>query len=214
MGLVERRQREKDQRRDEIITAASRLFSKKGYEKVSMDEIANEVELSKSTLYFYFKDKDSLFLAVVNRGNKILSSLLTEEEKRIQNAGIKIGGHKDAWFRFIREYPEYARCRAYFRTERFGLESDTCKNDDEREILEFNKECFEKGVRDLKFGIEKGLYRSDLNPFLITALSVLLYDSLFTISPWLRNILNDNEITVQQFIMDSICYLDFFILSK
>ena len=50
MGLAERRQREIDKRRDEIIAAASKLFSKKGYENVSMEEIANEVELSKSTL--------------------------------------------------------------------------------------------------------------------------------------------------------------------
>jgi TetR/AcrR family transcriptional regulator len=150
MGLAERRQRERDKRREEIITAASKLFSKKGYENVSMEEIANEVELSKSTLYFYFKDKDSLFLAVVNRGNKIFSGLFVEEEERIQSAGIKVGGYKSTWFRFIHEYPEFARCRAYFKTGKFGLESDTYRNDEEKEILEFNKECFEKGIQDLK----------------------------------------------------------------
>ena len=42
--LAERRQREKEERRDNIINAASRLFSKKGYDGVSMEEIANEVE--------------------------------------------------------------------------------------------------------------------------------------------------------------------------
>lgn len=214
MGLVERRQRERDKRRDEIITAASRLFSKKGYENVSMDEIANEVELSKSTLYFYFKDKDSLFLAVVNRGNKILKSLLTEEEERLQCAGIMVGGLKAALSRFISEYPDYARCRAYFRTGKFGQENVIFEKDDEREIFEFNKECFKKGSRDLKTGIENGHYRPDLNPFLITALSILLYDSLFTISPCLRKILDDKGVTVQQFITDSLSYLDLLILNR
>ena len=213
MGLAERRQRERDKRREEIITAASKLFSKKGYENVSMEEIANEVELSKSTLYFYFKDKDSLFLAVLNHGNKILSGLLAEEEC-IPSAGIKVGGYKSAWFRFILEFPEYARCRAYFRTGKLGLESDKYRNDEEKEILEFNKEWFEKGIKELNIGIEKGIYRPDLNPLLIPALSVLLYDSLLTINPWLKKILDANGTTVEQFIINSVSYLDFLILNR
>jgi TetR/AcrR family transcriptional regulator len=213
MGLAERRQRERDKRREEIITATSKLFSKKGYENVSMEEIANEVELSKSTLYFYFKDKNSLFLAVLNHGNKILNDLLAEDEN-IQSKDIKVGGYKSVWFRFVREYPEYARCRAYFGKVKFGLEIDKSRNDEEKEILEFNKGCFEKGIEDFKTGIEKGLYRQDLNPFLITALSFLLYDSLFTIDPWLKEILDANGTTVEQFIMNSVSYLDFLILNR
>lgn len=62
MTLAERRQREKDQRRKSIINAASSLLFKKGYDKVTMDDIAGEAELSKATLFTYFKDKESIFL--------------------------------------------------------------------------------------------------------------------------------------------------------
>ena len=49
MGISERRQREKEQRKTEIIDAAERLFFSRGYEDVSMDDIAREVELNKAT---------------------------------------------------------------------------------------------------------------------------------------------------------------------
>ena len=79
--LAERKQREKEQRREHILRAAERLFFSRSYDDVSMDEIATEAELSKATLYLYFKDKESLFFAVVNRGIKILCSIIKEEKK-------------------------------------------------------------------------------------------------------------------------------------
>jgi len=54
MGISERRMREKEQRKKEILDKAERLFFSRGYDDVSMDEIANEVELNKATLYLYF----------------------------------------------------------------------------------------------------------------------------------------------------------------
>jgi TetR/AcrR family transcriptional regulator len=64
MTAEERRKREIEQRRVAVINAANRLFYIKGYENVSMDEIASEAELSKTTLYTYFKDKESLFFVI------------------------------------------------------------------------------------------------------------------------------------------------------
>ena len=50
MGLAERRQREKEIKGETKLSLLLVSFSPKGYENVSMEEIANEVELSKSTL--------------------------------------------------------------------------------------------------------------------------------------------------------------------
>jgi AcrR family transcriptional regulator len=44
-----------------VIETARELFSKYGYKKVSMDEIAQTSKVTKKTIYTYFKDKDSLF---------------------------------------------------------------------------------------------------------------------------------------------------------
>lgn len=214
MTLAERRQREKDRRRDDIISAASRLFSKKGYERVSMEEIANEVELSKSTLYFYFKDKESLFFAVVNHGTRIFRSIVQEEEAKMQTAGIEAGVTKIACERFVLEYPDYAGAYLCFRSGKFEFLDDAGMSADAKQVFEFTKEFFEKRFQEIKTGIENGTYRSDLDPFMVTALFILIHNSLSTISPDLRELLNAEGITVPQFFKLVMEYLDFLILNS
>ena len=64
MGIQERKERERDDLRRKIITAATELFREENYAAVSMRKIARRVEYSVGTLYLYYKDKDELFLAV------------------------------------------------------------------------------------------------------------------------------------------------------
>jgi TetR/AcrR family transcriptional regulator len=84
MGIAERRSREKEQRATDIVDAAETVIFAKGYENATMDEIAEEAELSKGTLYLYFKTKEELYLAIAIRGNEILrkkTEIAIEKEK-------------------------------------------------------------------------------------------------------------------------------------
>jgi AcrR family transcriptional regulator len=56
-----------DERTSQIITAAEGVFSKKGFSEARMDDIAEETGLSKGTLYNYFKSKDDLIIAILDR---------------------------------------------------------------------------------------------------------------------------------------------------
>ncbi len=60
MGVKERRKREKENLRQEILDAARELFVNEGYESVSMRKIAEKIEYSPTTIYLYFKDKAEL----------------------------------------------------------------------------------------------------------------------------------------------------------
>ncbi|MCF8093026.1 MAG: TetR/AcrR family transcriptional regulator [Desulfotignum sp.] len=60
MGIHERKKREKQRRRRDIINAARKVFSAKGFNSATMEEIASEAELSPGTLYLYFKNKEEL----------------------------------------------------------------------------------------------------------------------------------------------------------
>ena len=72
MGINERKEREKEHRREEIISSAEKVFFEKGLQTATMDEIAERAELGKSTLYLYYKSKEDLYLAVLLRGTEIL----------------------------------------------------------------------------------------------------------------------------------------------
>lgn len=64
MGIRERKERERERRRQQIIVAAKRVFSEKGFNKATMEDIAKEAELSPGTLYLYFKNKDELYASL------------------------------------------------------------------------------------------------------------------------------------------------------
>jgi AcrR family transcriptional regulator len=63
MGVRERKERERERRRQQIIVAAKRVFSEKGFSKARMEDIAYEAELAPATLYIYFRSKEELFVS-------------------------------------------------------------------------------------------------------------------------------------------------------
>ena len=77
MGTKERRAREKEQLRRQILSAARELFVNEGYENVSMRKIADKIEYSPTTIYLYFKDKADLLDSVCKE--TLLSLLNTLE---------------------------------------------------------------------------------------------------------------------------------------
>ncbi len=77
MGIQERKEREKERRRQQIMVAAKRIFSDKGFGHATMEDIANEAELSPGTLYLYFRSKDELCVSLSLR---VLEYLLIRME--------------------------------------------------------------------------------------------------------------------------------------
>ena len=63
----------KDQNRENILKIAREIFSKYGYKKTTLDDIANAVRKGKSSLYYYFKSKEDLFQAVIMKEVDILA---------------------------------------------------------------------------------------------------------------------------------------------
>ncbi len=69
-------------KKEQIVEAARKLFTKYGYKKVSMDEIAKEAGVTKKTVYAYFKDKDELFKYFVFEEVDVMKKLVKEVEDR------------------------------------------------------------------------------------------------------------------------------------
>jgi AcrR family transcriptional regulator len=67
----------KDHTKDKILTVAARMFGKYGFQKTTVDEIARTAHKAKGSVYYYFKSKEELFLAVVTQEIDGLKSGLT-----------------------------------------------------------------------------------------------------------------------------------------
>jgi TetR/AcrR family transcriptional regulator len=70
------------QQAEKILTAAARLFATHRFHEARMDDIAALAEVGKGTLYRYFKDKDELYLALLDRAAEGLQSRLCQELRR------------------------------------------------------------------------------------------------------------------------------------
>ena len=82
MGVAERRAREKEVLRSQILTAASELFVAEGVQSVSMRRIAEKIEYAPSTIYLYFKDKEELLHTICREVFEELTAILAEIHSR------------------------------------------------------------------------------------------------------------------------------------
>lgn len=64
--------KEYNERRNEILDAAERLFSTKGYNKSTVNDILDTVGIAKGTFYYYFKSKEEVLDAIINRVTEIV----------------------------------------------------------------------------------------------------------------------------------------------
>ncbi len=62
-----RRERDRQQRRTDIFRAAERVFAEKGFHDASIEEIAHAAEYGTGTVYLYFKDKETLYLELIDQ---------------------------------------------------------------------------------------------------------------------------------------------------
>jgi len=79
--------------REAILTAAERLFVERGYRGISMREIADEVGVTKAALYYHFRDKEQLFVALLTNALDEFGALVeqcraTERSRRAQIEAI------------------------------------------------------------------------------------------------------------------------------
>lgn len=149
-----RKQRERDQRRRDILRAALTLFSQKGYEGTSMAEIAAASEFAVGTLYKFFEDKRALYQALVAETTLLYEERLTEalrgsgdEFARIERF-ITVAGEM-----FVEHLPMakvyFSQTAAAFLFSSIGLEDDAYVS--YQRIMRALADTFRSGVESGKF---------------------------------------------------------------
>jgi AcrR family transcriptional regulator len=69
-----------DDQRELILAQAAQLFARRGYPATSMNQVAEACNLSKATLYHYYRDKSSLLISIAETHVSRLAALVAEEE--------------------------------------------------------------------------------------------------------------------------------------
>lgn len=92
----------KEEKRIKVLNAASDCFAKYGYEKTTLDDIGKIVGLNKASLYYYYKNKESIFCEVIfheaesymDELHKKVKAAKTSEEKILSYLGERMNFYK------------------------------------------------------------------------------------------------------------------------
>lgn len=123
-----------------------------------MNEIAREAELGKGTIYLYFKGKDDVHRAIVEKGMDILFGLIKGSAEEDATGMYKLETVWDSFMRFRTDYPNYCNAFIHYETKpRVGSDPDDSQSwVNKYKVINFMVKAIEEGRAD-------GSVRSDIN---------------------------------------------------
>lgn len=106
MGVKERKERDKAEMREMILQSAHKLFIDRGFEEVSIRNIAESIEYSPATIYLYFKDKNDIFYALHGEAFKKFNTYMAELAA-IADPFDRLIAMGEKYIQFTMDHPQY-----------------------------------------------------------------------------------------------------------
>ncbi len=161
MGTLERKARERVSRENLILDAAEEVFFSHGFDQSTMDDVAKAAELSKGSLYNYFKNKNELCIGIVGRSLRLMIQYLEKALPENCSGLNKIHGMAKGFLLFKQENPEY-----YCALQNYKHHSGGCGADSKFLNLSIDENCYINGLVEkfVKEGISDGSIKKSIIP--------------------------------------------------
>lgn len=149
-----------------IIDAARKRFAHYGFSKVTMDEIAADVEMGKASLYYYFPTKESLFEKVIKQEQNELASEIELLIKSNKSPNNMLADYVDLRLDFFQKLVNLGTLHVHSVTDSKSIYEKLFREFESRE-LKFIRNIYE-------LGIKTGNFRKDLlNDFPLVFIHIL-----------------------------------------
>ena len=160
-SVLERKNREKEQRIQSILGKAKNLFFSKGYRETTMDEVALEAGFSKATIYQYFKSKDDLYFSLLLPVAEDSTREMKKVEEKLDSAKYSSGASfiQDMFKHFYKAYekdPEGFKILQLFQQTGMLWE---LSEETRLAIFEKGKTNYELGRRLIRKAIKQNLIK-------------------------------------------------------
>lgn len=162
MKKLSRKERERVARKESIIDAAEEVIRSKGFNNSTMDEIAEKAELGKGTLYLYFNSKTSIYLAICERGSRLLNQKMAKVITMDLNGIEMVEEMGHIYLDFIQMNPIYFHAFNFF--ENSLSENKLIESGIVDELQEQGVEAMTYIVRALQIGMQDGSIRDTYDP--------------------------------------------------
>jgi AcrR family transcriptional regulator len=143
----------RDERRQQLVTAARAVFSGKGYHAATVDDITRAAGVAKGTFYLYFQEKREVYYEVI-RG---FLQLIKDIGRSVQVAGRGadfMSRAEHAATELMRIYLDNRELARLAYRESMGLDPEL-----EKMISSFYREIAEVEAANIRMGIELGVFR-------------------------------------------------------
>lgn len=162
MGVAERKERERNQKRAMILEVAEHLIKEKGLEHLNMDEVAERAEVSKGSLYLYFNNKTDLVLGICHKASSLINDMtgkvLTSDITGLEM--VKTIGEN--YLKFATEHPQFYRAMRFLENYK---DSEHPKNSEYIGLCTQNRqESFRVMVRAIQIGMQDGSIDATYDP--------------------------------------------------
>lgn len=158
--------------REKIIKAAIDAFSKNGFDRTRMDDVAKTADLSKGTIYLHFKSKEDLFYAICENN-------LAEAKQQISTMFAK---KEDLVSEIERFYDVFRNKKTANERVFFETIAESARNAELRKALYKQRmNIFETAIGWVNLQIERGFFRKNIDANAIAVGLVSLYDG-FTVN--------------------------------
>jgi TetR/AcrR family transcriptional regulator len=152
---LSRKEREHLARRNEILQAALKLFSQKGFQQTSISEIAKEAQFSIGSLYGFFKNKEDLFLTLFNSEIEEIENYVISRTGQIQDLKERTRVMVQSLFEYFEGHWEAFNILALNRTT-----LDLSLKDNIGEVIHNRQIQFLQTTLEwIREGIDKGVFR-------------------------------------------------------
>ena len=165
-----------------IIEAAQKRFGLFGIEKTSMREIADDLRLSKASLYYYFPDKESLYKAVFEKEQAEFIALMYKRINSISDADQLLREYSSSRLTYFRSLLNLSRIKLQAVSDLKPLFKDTMKAFREKEIGIIIR-IIEKGKNDDVFHYPDPEAAAGIFLDLMKGLRMTMLSSKITLTP-------------------------------
>jgi len=115
MGSEERRQREKEIRRNQILNTAKRLFFSEGFQAVTVEKIAREAELAKGSIYLHFRGKEEIYTQILLDNIDAFYQQIAFLESKKDSAAVRLRCFTGIYLDLFLRNPELFRIMVNFQ---------------------------------------------------------------------------------------------------
>jgi len=106
MGIKQRRERERQEMRQSILSAAREIAAEEGWQAVTTRKVAERIEYSQPTIYEYFENKEAMLLALLRFGYQQLVAVVQEAFASTDDPEARLLAMTEAYWDFAFRSPE------------------------------------------------------------------------------------------------------------